>query len=503
MPSTSTLPASSLLLTTSAETVNGVTHIDLNFATAMAKGNGSIFVTDGAVQTVIDRVTGQPTLRVVGASFTKLVSLDQVQVSGTHVIFDAAGLPPGAKLNVYMGAGTLLSGGQSVSALTVPGSAAFTTPAVVVEPPPVFGADIALDGASLKSGQDITATITFSKPVPHLDRAALSAGNAGIGELASNDDGTVWKVTLSGAAATNAPDNVLRLDMARVTAGDGSHGTGVEESPPYLVDTLVAAYIDPLIQMFEDTGPDDMDGISNDDTMGVGGILHGALKPDEFIELVINGKPIHASKVEIVGSTDEPGAYFWYYAGEEGEHFNIGENAVQARIVGLDGHSSLVAGKTIIVEQDAPDIVSKPGGVIDAAKAITISFDEAMYWTGHAESSGEIEIVDGFGNTSWIDMNEHALGRRQDPDADPGRAQSGDRQQLFAHPAGQPDRPGGQRLRRPCDRVQHRRRLPGQGRAASGAAVHRQRQRYLRQGRRARFPSALYRESQAGRGYRA
>ncbi|CAN7578043.1 Ig-like domain-containing protein [Massilia sp. LjRoot122] len=386
-----------------------MTHIDLNFATAMAKGNGSIFVTDGAVQTVIDRVTGQPTLRVVGASFTKLVSLDQVQVSGTHVIFDAAGLPPGAKLNVYMGAGTLLSGGQSVSALTVPGSAAFTTPAVVVEPPPVFGADIALDGASLKSGQDITATITFSKPVPHLDRAALSAGNAGIGELASNDDGTVWKVTLSGAAATNAPDNVLRLDMARVTAGDGSHGTGVEESPPYLVDTLVAAYIDPLIQMFEDTGPDDMDGISNDDTMGVGGILHGALKPDEFIELVINGKPIHASKVEIVGSTDEPGAYFWYYAGEEGEHFNIGENAVQARIVGLDGHSSLVAGKTIIVEQDAPDIVSKPGGVIDAAKAITISFDEAMYWTGHAESSGEIEIVDGFGNTSWIDMNESML----------------------------------------------------------------------------------------------
>lgn len=411
MPSTSTPLASSLLRVTSATTDNGVTHIVLNFWADMSKGSGSIFITDGAVQNVIDRVTGQPTLRVVGATFTKVVSLDQVRIGddGKDLMFDAAGLPPGASLNVYMSAGTLLSGGKAVSALTVPGTAAFTTPAVVVEPPPVFGADIALDGGSLKSGQDITVTITFSKPVPQLDRAALSAGNASIGELTSKDGGKVWEVTLTGAAATNAPDNVLRLDMALVTADDGSHGTGIRESEPYLVDTLVAAHIDPVIQMFEDNGPDDMDGITNDDTMGVGGILHGPLQPGEFIELVINGRPINASKVETFANTHEPGTYFWYYSGEEGERFNTGENAVQARIVGLDGHSSLVASKTIIVERDAPDIVSKPGGVIDVTKAITITFDEAMYWKGHAESSGEIEIVDGFGNTSWIDMNGSML----------------------------------------------------------------------------------------------
>jgi len=125
----STTPLSSTFPTTSARTEAGVTHIDLNFASAMSKGSGSIFVTDGAVQTVIDRVTGQPTLRVVGATFTKVIALDQVSVSGTHVMFDAAGLPAGASLNVYMGAGTLLSGGKAAGAITVPGSAAFTTPA--------------------------------------------------------------------------------------------------------------------------------------------------------------------------------------------------------------------------------------------------------------------------------------------------------------------------------------------------------------------------------------
>ncbi len=410
MPTTSTLYSSSLSNIV-ATTVNGVTHIDLNFTAEMVKGSGSIFVTDGAVQTVIDRVTGQPTLRVVGASFTKVITLDQVKLSGTHVLFDADGLPPDANLNVYMGAGTLLSGGKAAAAITVPGSAAFSTPVAVEPPPPPpsLGASIALDGSSLKSGQEIVVTISFNKPVLNLDPATLSAGNASIGDLEKVGDGSVWKLSLTGAAATDAAANVLRLDLALVTAADGSHGAGIKESTPYLVDTLVAAYLDPVIQMYDDNGPDDMDGVTNGDAMGVGGLLHGALKDGEFIELVINGDTIDATKVEIFENTYQSGTYYWYYFGEEGERFDLGENAVQARIARPDGHGSAAAGKTVLVERDAPGIVSKPSGLVDAGKAITLTFDEAMYWNGHSESSGEIVLVDGFGNTSWIDMDESML----------------------------------------------------------------------------------------------
>lgn len=408
---TNSIPLASSLQNLTATTANGVTHVDLNFATAMSKGSGAFFVTDGSVQTVIDRVTGQPTLRVVGATFTKVVSLDQVQVSGTQVSFDAAGLPPGASLNVYMGAGTLLSDGKAVAAITVPGSASFTTPGVVEPPPPGLSASIALDGNSLKSGQDIVVTITFNKAVASLDPAALSAGNARIGGLEKLGNGSVWKLVLTGNAATDAASNVLRLDLARVTAGDGSQGSGIKESPSYQVDTLVATYLDPVIQMYDDNGPDDMDGVTNGDMMGVGGIVRGTPKPGEFIELLINGEAIDPSRIEMHANTYEPGTYYWSYFGDEGEHFNLGKNLVQARIVGPDGHGSRVAGKTITVEQDAPGIVSKPSGLVDAAKPITISFDEAMYWDGHTEVSGEIELVDGFGNTSWIDMDASMLSK--------------------------------------------------------------------------------------------
>jgi hypothetical protein len=401
----STTPLFSALPTTSARTEAGVTHIDLNFASAMSKGSGSIFVTDGSVQTVIDRATGQPTLRVVGATFTKLIALDEVSISGTHVMFDAAGLPANASLNVYMGAGTLQSGGKAAGAITVPGSAAFTTPAAGA---PGLNATIEMDGSSLRSGQEITVTITFDKAVSELPANAIAAGNATINTLASSEDGKTWFITLAGQAATDAPSNVLRLNMEAVAATDGSRGAGVKESPSYLVDTIVAAHVGPQILMVADEGPYYDDGVSNDDTMAVTGLLYGTLKEGEHFELVINGRTIDPASIRIEPNPFASGQYYWSY-NNDGEHFDIGANSVQARIVGAGGHASLTATKDILVEQDAPDIVSSPTGLVDAGKSISISFDEAMYWDDNVEVTQDVRVVDDLGNTSWINLGEDNL----------------------------------------------------------------------------------------------
>lgn len=405
MPTFSPIPVSnSSFPTTSATTAGGVTHIDLNFVSAMSKGSGTIFVTDGAVQTVIDRITGQPKLRVVGGTFSKEISLDKLSFSGTHVMFDVAGLPPGAKPNVYMAAGTLTSGGKAASAITVPGTASFTVPDATVEPGSLT-ATIALDGNGLTSGQHIKVTITFSKAVESLGPDVFAAGNATIGDFATEDGGKTWTARLAGQAAKDAPSNVLRLDMDRVTASDGSHGAGVVSSASYLVDTLVAAWIDTTIDMHADEGPHDTDGVTNEDTMSVGGTLHGSLKDGEYIELIINGRTIPSDKIWIEPSSWEWGKSYWYYS-NDAEHFNPDiVNTVQARVVGPGNHASLTATKTIVIDTDAPAVVSAPAGPIDAGGSVSIVFDEAMYFSDNVEVTEDIEVIDSFGNRSWISLD--------------------------------------------------------------------------------------------------
>lgn len=392
---------SPFLPTTTTRTSAGVTHIDLNFASEMTKGSGSIFVTDGAIQTVIDRVTGQPKMRVVGATFTKEISLDQVHISGTHVMFEAAGLAPGLAYNVYMGAGTLLSGGRAYAGFSAPGQSSFTTPEVVVTPPGALTATIELDGSSLKSGEDIAVTITFSKPVAELNATSFAAGGASIEYLSSFGDGKTWVATLKGLPATDAPASVLRLDMASVVALDGSRGAGVLQSDAYLVDTIVAAYVGEQIDLDDDAGPYGDDGVSNDNTMSVSGLLHGTLASGEVFELIVNGRTIDPSKIAF---TWQFGVQKWTYT-NDAEQFNPGENNVQARIVG-GSHSSLTATKQILIETDTPDIVASPTAPVDLSKAITISFDENIYWDDNVEVTQDIRVVDSFGNTSWIDLEQ-------------------------------------------------------------------------------------------------
>ncbi|RZA34603.1 MAG: hypothetical protein EOP92_14870, partial [Lysobacteraceae bacterium] len=232
---TSTFPTSSAFPTTSARTLDGVTHIDLNFASAMGKGSGSIFVTDGAVQTVIDRATGQPKLRVVGATFTREISLDQVQVSGTHVLFDATGLPPGASLNVYMGAGTLLSGGKPAGAITVPGSASFTTPAGAA----ALSATLTLAEGVLKAGAPLEMVVSFSHAVNEVPASVFSAEHARVEYVSRSTDGLRWTFRLVQDDSVDSASNVVRLNLADVQPRDTVPHTGTVTSSPYAVDTVL------------------------------------------------------------------------------------------------------------------------------------------------------------------------------------------------------------------------------------------------------------------------
>ena len=407
MPSTPIPTSSPTFPNTSATTANGVTHIDLNFATAMSKGTGSIFITDGTIQTVIDRATGQPKLRVVGATFTKEIAVDQVHVSGTHVLFDVAGLPAGHSWNVYMGAGTLLGGGKPIGAITVPGSATFTTPDVVVEPPPpTLTASIALDGSSLKSGQQIGVTITFNKAVDSLGAASFAIGNATLGELTKVGDGHTWTAKLVAEPGKDAAGNVLRLNMDTLTATDGSRGAGVVSSTSYAVDTIVEAYVYHEFGILDDEGPDDMDGITNDDSMGVGGLLFGTLKDGEHIELVINGRTIPSAQIQFY-EWDGPNVSYWYYDNDD-EHFNPGNNTIEVRVVGAGGHSSPGTSKTVVIDTDAPGIASAPTDPVDAGGSISITFDEKMGFA-YSEGTEYLEVVDSFGNTSWIEVDSGNL----------------------------------------------------------------------------------------------
>jgi hypothetical protein len=208
-------------------------HIALNFNTTMAAAGGTVIVTDGAVQTVIDRETGLPTMRVVGATDTHTVSASSLVIDGTTVTLNVTGLLSGHTYSVVMGADALQSDGhvafggvRSTSQLT------FATPDITG--PTV---SVTTDGNVLKAGGSIAVTLTFSEAVKDLPADALNAQHAGISGL-TTADGITWHATLTAPAdATTAAGNILSLDMSKVTDLAGNHGSGTIDAASYTVDT--------------------------------------------------------------------------------------------------------------------------------------------------------------------------------------------------------------------------------------------------------------------------
>ena len=230
MPTQTTVPSPSVppvLLTATPTGSASDMSLALDFNTAMAAATGTIIITDGAVQTVIDRATD-----------THTVSAASLVIEGSHVKLDVTGLLPGHTYSVVMGADVLQSSGhmafggvRSTSQLT------FTTPAAPDTQGPALVA-VDTDGGVLKAGGSIAVTLKFSEAVASLPADALAAPHAGIANLTTSDGGITWHATLTAPAdATTAAGNVLSLDMSKVLDAAGNHGTGTSNLASYAVDT--------------------------------------------------------------------------------------------------------------------------------------------------------------------------------------------------------------------------------------------------------------------------
>lgn len=370
-------------------TTAGVTHIDLNFSAAMAKGRGTIFVTDGAIQTVIDRVTGEPTLRVVGATVTREISLSQVTITGgTRVSFDAIGLPEGKHYNVYMGAGTLTSNGTLLAGYTVPGQIGFD---VAATPAPVVDASFSFDQTTLRAGQDIEVLVTLSRAVTNLPLDAFSAENAAIRHVMMTENPLTWKVVLTKNASLADAENVLTLDLSRVEIAPGVYGSGVVISPGYAVDTLVGAWVSSAA-LVSDSGISDEDQLTNVSAPNIRGALNGRLGEGDTIELLINGEAVDTGRFEVNSATSA-----WTYApgdGGEEDYFVEGENTVTVRVKNAV-HTSADYTTIITVDTMAPHIALSPNGATDLplAAGIVLTFDEPVYWQGGGSDTIPIVVV--------------------------------------------------------------------------------------------------------------
>ncbi|MGB9107898.1 MAG: Ig-like domain-containing protein, partial [Telluria sp.] len=237
MSTTTTATTTPILLSATPTLGAGGTMIDLVFDTAMAAGSGTITITDGAVQTVIDRATGQPTMRVVGATDTHTISASSVSVDGAHVTLNVAGLLPGHQYSIVMGGGVLLSSGlvpfggvRSTSQLQ------FTAPSNADHEGPSF-VSASADATLLKADGSLKVTLTFSEVVSGLTADALHAPNATVSALTASGDGHTWIATLVPSGPVEQAGNALTIDMSKVHDTVGNAGTGVNNVASYAVDT--------------------------------------------------------------------------------------------------------------------------------------------------------------------------------------------------------------------------------------------------------------------------
>jgi hypothetical protein len=204
--------------------------VDIEFSTAMAKGSGFIYITDGAVQTVIDRVSGLPTTRIVGATETRKIAVADAEISGKHVFVTTEGLNPG-QYSVFMDEGVLVSEElRSFAGVTLPGKIRVTDPG-----PKLLGME--LEGDVVKSSSPVKLTITFSEPVFELPGSALVAQNASIDGLSKSDDGTVWTAWIFTSGMEASAGNHVSLDLSQVLDTKGNAGIGTQLSPAYVIDT--------------------------------------------------------------------------------------------------------------------------------------------------------------------------------------------------------------------------------------------------------------------------
>ena len=402
--SSSTAQAARLLGSRTTESESGF-RIDMEFSTEMARGQGVVYITDGAVQTVIDRMTGLPAIRIVGASETHAIPVSDLQLSGTLVILEAAGLGPGRTYNVFMADGVLREASQySYGGITVPGTVSFLVPDRSADKTGPAIEAISFSGTTLDATHDLVATISFSEAVRDtglLD--ALYAGEADLSGLASSDGGKTWTVTLSLPDGVDEPGmGMFGVDMAGVRDLAGNAGLGFDLQPAYAVNM-----VNSFLYVYDD-GQSAEDGlISDDNPRSLGGVFFGDFpNPEQGFELSVGG--VQIDKVEIHFHS-MAGVLYWYYDGEE--YWSPGSHQIVAKAVRAGGEV-LVMQKQVTVDGTGPAVTVSPASgdappPFDVTGALVIEFDEAVYFDDEAPRiTVNTRIGDAWPVTTTIPVSE-------------------------------------------------------------------------------------------------
>ncbi|MCS0810728.1 Ig-like domain-containing protein [Massilia agilis] len=219
--------------------------IDLVFSTAMALRSGAIWITDGAVQTVVDRGTGLPTMRIIGATDTKQVAASSVHFSGNHVVIDGWDLQPQHSYSVVMAPGALASSSGNAFGTLNPGMARFDTGAAVDRSAPTL-VSMNLSSSMLRSGAPATLTIKFSEAVPDFNASMVTTPNAVLTNLQS-DDKITWTATLSATDLNVETSANVGINMINLHDAAGNAGIPTSLAASYQVDTKPPAL--PSIQL--------------------------------------------------------------------------------------------------------------------------------------------------------------------------------------------------------------------------------------------------------------
>jgi hypothetical protein len=393
MPTTTTTATPTLQ---SPPIVNADGSIDLVFNTAMAAGSGTIIITDGAIQTVIDRATGLPTMRVVGANDTHTVSASSVGIEGTHVKLNVPGLLPGHEYSIVMASGVLVSSGHvAFGGIRSTSQAPFTVPSGGDTKGP--SATIELDGNELLNGGSIGLTITLTDKITDAAVMAnlLSTPNAAIvaGSLSSADGGLTWKASLQPGGSVVAPVNAVTLDLSSIRDANG-HAGSIVKSGNYQVDPTVAAFVEHEIGIIDWYGPSEDDRVSNISDQSFHGTLSAALQEHQHLMLSIDGGD------EFEGWTD---GTTWGDS-EDGMRFEDGTYSVTARVVDDAHHASASFTQHFTIDTVAPIMLSSPNGASgNTGTDFVFTFNEAMYLI-EGEGYSRLRIEDNEGKVGWIDI---------------------------------------------------------------------------------------------------
>lgn len=387
---TVTAPVLDLEATTPADdTTVGVSvtpTIVLGFSQQVHAGGagGMIYITDGAAQTVIDRATGLPRTRIVGATDTRAIDVND----SAHVSFDGgkvtvtvgSALKAGVSYSVLIGKGVLEGdNGVAFGGIAHTGTLNFTPSGDTTAPAVV---SFALDRTSIKSGHTSALTIQFSEAVRTLDASAFDVPNGTLTGFTTDNGGRTWHAIFSPTAAqVDDATNVLTLRAGAVRDIAGNPSTAAATSNNYAIDTIIKAVVDSEVD-FNDTGISDSDRLTNDATQTLSGRYVGA-PSGTTLSVVING---------VAHAVDPQPNNTWSYSGGS---FVEGLNTVVAYFTNPAGKKSAERILSFTLDTVAPTVTGGLAGSVDAGKELELTFSEGVYWE---DDNAEIVFESAGGN---------------------------------------------------------------------------------------------------------